>query len=66
MAGASIGRRPPSIAKMWTVSYQGVFVGAFKTRAELDGWLERIGTPDSVIRAPRDELVVANPSGLIV
>jgi hypothetical protein len=33
-------RLPPSVRNHWTVSYQGVLVGAFANRAELDEWLE--------------------------
>ncbi len=54
--------RPPSVHGMWTVSHRGVLVGVFKTRAETDEWLARVGTPESTIRLTADQLTVTAPN----
>jgi hypothetical protein len=46
---------------MWTVSAHGVLLGAWKDRAEMDEWLERIGSPESVVRVSRDEVEIVPP-----
>lgn len=61
MTNTGTTQRPPALRNMWTASYNGVFVAAFKTRDELDDWAETIGTPESVIRVSREDLDIVAP-----
>jgi hypothetical protein len=53
--------RPPSVRGMWTVHHNGVLIGAFATRAELDEWLA-IPASESVIRIAKSALQIERPS----